>query len=126
MLLIGVASTKAYTSQIIAITMIALQLGQDRISTTARRKEIIQVRLVPFVVSTFYSSVLLTLIGHGIATNGHKRSIEVRAKGSRTGEDVGGQKESDSAWQRLSICYLCGRVCYSCILIAIITLTRYK
>jgi len=39
---IGVASTKAYTSQIIAILLIALVLGQDRISLTQRRKEIIR------------------------------------------------------------------------------------
>jgi len=39
---IGVASTKAYTSQIIAITLFALKVGDDRVSTTARRNEIIQ------------------------------------------------------------------------------------
>ncbi|CAD6568415.1 MAG: glutamine--fructose-6-phosphate transaminase (isomerizing) [Cyphobasidiales sp. Tagirdzhanova-0007] len=38
---IGVASTKAYTSQYIALVMMALQLSDDRISLTARRNEII-------------------------------------------------------------------------------------
>ena len=38
---IGVASTKAYTSQFIALLMIAIQLSEDRISTVERRKEII-------------------------------------------------------------------------------------
>jgi len=39
---IGVASTKAYTSQYIALLMIALQLSEDRISFTERRNQIIQ------------------------------------------------------------------------------------
>jgi glucosamine--fructose-6-phosphate aminotransferase (isomerizing) len=38
---IGVASTKAYTSQYIALVMMALQLAQDTTSKTERRKEII-------------------------------------------------------------------------------------
>lgn len=38
---IGVASTKAYTSQFIALVMMALQLSEDRISMTTRRNEII-------------------------------------------------------------------------------------
>jgi glucosamine--fructose-6-phosphate aminotransferase (isomerizing) len=38
---IGVASTKAYTSQIIAIVMIALVLGEDRLSKKNRINEII-------------------------------------------------------------------------------------
>jgi len=38
---IGVASTKAYTSQVIAITLLALKLGEDNISTVERRKKII-------------------------------------------------------------------------------------
>ncbi|KNE66182.1 glutamine-fructose-6-phosphate transaminase (isomerizing) [Allomyces macrogynus ATCC 38327] len=38
---IGVASTKAYTSQYIALAMMAIQLGEDRVSMTARRAEII-------------------------------------------------------------------------------------
>ncbi|KAI8972335.1 isomerising glucosamine-fructose-6-phosphate aminotransferase [Pilobolus umbonatus] len=39
---IGVASTKAYTSQYIALLMMALQLSEDRTSTLARRQSIIQ------------------------------------------------------------------------------------
>ncbi|TPX31857.1 glutamine---fructose-6-phosphate transaminase (isomerizing) [Synchytrium microbalum] len=38
---ISVASTKAYTSQFIALTMIALQLSEDRLDKQARRTEII-------------------------------------------------------------------------------------
>ncbi|KAI5480454.1 glutamine-fructose-6-phosphate transaminase [Pseudohyphozyma bogoriensis] len=38
---IGVASTKAYTSQYIALVMMAIQLGEDRISMTERRKALI-------------------------------------------------------------------------------------
>ena len=38
---IGVASTKAYTSQYIALVMMALQLSEDRNSVTKRRQEII-------------------------------------------------------------------------------------
>ncbi|PRP79366.1 glucosamine-fructose-6-phosphate aminotransferase 2 [Planoprotostelium fungivorum] len=37
---IGVASTKAYTSQIIALILLALTLGEDSISTKNRREEI--------------------------------------------------------------------------------------
>ncbi|GME79577.1 unnamed protein product [Ambrosiozyma monospora] len=39
---IGVASTKAYTSQYIALVMIALQISNHVITTAARHKEIIQ------------------------------------------------------------------------------------
>ncbi|MQM05757.1 hypothetical protein Taro_038570 [Colocasia esculenta] len=35
---IGVASTKAYTSQIVVMTMMALAIGDDKISTQARRE----------------------------------------------------------------------------------------
>lgn len=38
---IGVASTKAYTSQFLALVMMALQLSEDRLSLQERRKEII-------------------------------------------------------------------------------------
>lgn len=38
---IGVASTKAYTSQFIALVMMAIQLSEDRISMTERRNQII-------------------------------------------------------------------------------------
>ncbi|CAI4229463.1 unnamed protein product [Auanema sp. JU1783] len=43
---IGVASTKAYTSQILAILMFALVLSEDRISAIQRRKEIIQALMI--------------------------------------------------------------------------------
>lgn len=39
---IGVASTKAYTSQILALTMFALVMAEDRLSFRHRRSEIIQ------------------------------------------------------------------------------------
>ncbi|XP_044980941.1 glutamine--fructose-6-phosphate aminotransferase [isomerizing] 2-like [Hordeum vulgare subsp. vulgare] len=38
---IGVASTKAYTSQIVVMAMIALAIGSDQLSTQARRESII-------------------------------------------------------------------------------------
>ena len=38
---IGVASTKAYTSQYIALLLMAIQLSEDRISMTERRNQII-------------------------------------------------------------------------------------
>lgn len=45
---IGVASTKAYTSQYIALVMFALSLSDDRISKLQRRNEIIQgLKLIP-------------------------------------------------------------------------------
>lgn len=40
---IGVASTKAYTSQIVALTLLALQLGSDRRSCHKRIETIIDV-----------------------------------------------------------------------------------
>lgn len=39
---IGVASTKAYTSQIVVMAMVALAIGADTISTKQRREEIIE------------------------------------------------------------------------------------
>ncbi|PFX19190.1 Glutamine--fructose-6-phosphate aminotransferase [isomerizing] 1 [Stylophora pistillata] len=39
---IGVASTKAYTSQFLALTMFALMMSEDRISMQQRRREIIE------------------------------------------------------------------------------------
>ncbi|XP_068722163.1 glutamine--fructose-6-phosphate aminotransferase [isomerizing] 1-like [Montipora capricornis] len=39
---IGVASTKAYTSQFLALTMFSLMMAEDRISMQEKRKEIIQ------------------------------------------------------------------------------------
>jgi glucosamine--fructose-6-phosphate aminotransferase (isomerizing) len=39
---IGVASTKAYTSQFVAMVMFALSLSEDRVSKQQRREEIIE------------------------------------------------------------------------------------
>ncbi len=39
---IGVASTKAYTSQILSLTMFALVMSEDRISLQPRRRAIIE------------------------------------------------------------------------------------
>jgi glucosamine--fructose-6-phosphate aminotransferase (isomerizing) len=39
---VGVASTKAYTSQYIALTLVALVMGEDRASLEPRRREIIK------------------------------------------------------------------------------------
>ena len=39
---IGVASTKAYTSQFLALTMFAIMMAEDRISKQERIAEIIQ------------------------------------------------------------------------------------
>ncbi len=39
---VGVASTKAYTSQFIALILVALQLSEDRVSKAERRAEIIR------------------------------------------------------------------------------------
>lgn len=45
---IGVASTKAYTSQMISLVMFALMMSEDRISSQPRRSEIIQgLRVLP-------------------------------------------------------------------------------
>lgn len=45
---IGVASTKAYTSQFVALALIALQLSEDRISLAPRHKEILsELALLP-------------------------------------------------------------------------------
>eukprot|EP00164_Ancoracysta_twista_P003511 GFYU01004687.1.p1 GENE.GFYU01004687.1~~GFYU01004687.1.p1 ORF type:complete len:718 (-),score=243.52 GFYU01004687.1:168-2255(-) len=49
---IGVASTKAYTSQMISIMLIALMLSEDRVSKIARRKEIIDdLHRIPGLIS---------------------------------------------------------------------------
>lgn len=64
---IGVASTKAYTSQIIALILLALQLGSDRRSSQQRVENIIDVcppphssiSLLPFLL--FLAFLLLTV-----------------------------------------------------------------
>jgi len=78
---VGVASTKAYTSQYIALLMMALQLSEDRISFTERRNQIIaglhalpsQIRSVldgdqairEMSQSVFANSTSLLLMGRG-------------------------------------------------------------
>merc|ERR1712212_589547 len=50
---IGVASTKAYTSQILSLTMFALVMSEDRISLQPRRSEIIQgLKALPDMIRT--------------------------------------------------------------------------
>ena len=46
---IGVASTKAYTSQILSLTMFALVMSEDRMSFRGRRSEIIKALKVGFI-----------------------------------------------------------------------------
>lgn len=54
---IGVASTKAYTSQYIALLMMAIQLSEDRISKAARRNEIIgELEKLPEYIKTVLKS----------------------------------------------------------------------
>lgn len=54
---IGVASTKAYTSQLVVIIMIALQLGEDSLSKQLRCKEIIeQLRKLPEMIRSVLES----------------------------------------------------------------------
>lgn len=43
---IGVASTKAYTSQFVALVMFALVMSQDRISMQRRRLEVMLLQLI--------------------------------------------------------------------------------
>ena len=50
---IGVASTKAYTSQFLALVMMALQLSEDRLSMAERRRDIIDgLRELPVLVKS--------------------------------------------------------------------------
>ncbi|XP_005992489.1 glutamine--fructose-6-phosphate aminotransferase [isomerizing] 1 [Latimeria chalumnae] len=53
---IGVASTKAYTSQIVALVMFALMMCDDRISMQKRRREIIQaLQMLPELIKEVLS-----------------------------------------------------------------------
>lgn len=47
---IGVASTKAYTSQFISLVMFALVMSEDRISLGSRRQEV----LLIFIINLIY------------------------------------------------------------------------
>ena len=50
---IGVASTKAYTSQFISLVMFALMMCEDRISIQPRRSEVILFLKTCFVIQMF-------------------------------------------------------------------------
>ncbi|XP_075894993.1 glutamine--fructose-6-phosphate aminotransferase [isomerizing] 1 [Nelusetta ayraudi] len=53
---IGVASTKAYTSQFVALIMFALLISEDRISMQGRRREIIQgLKVLPDLIKEVLS-----------------------------------------------------------------------
>ncbi|KAJ7380894.1 Glutamine--fructose-6-phosphate aminotransferase [isomerizing] 2 [Desmophyllum pertusum] len=53
---IGVASTKAYTSQFLALTMFSLMMSEDRISMQQRRKDIIEgMKQLPELIKTVLS-----------------------------------------------------------------------
>ncbi|KAL5104311.1 Glutamine--fructose-6-phosphate aminotransferase isomerizing 1 [Taenia crassiceps] len=77
---IGVASTKAYTSQIIAMVMFALVLSADRISLQERRKEIIEAlsRLPEQVDSILRKDDAIVKIAEDMV---HARSILVLGRG---------------------------------------------
>ncbi len=51
---IGVASTKAYTSQIIALTLMALQLGEHDTASKERRKNVCQGNHILSIKSIYY------------------------------------------------------------------------
>jgi len=49
---VGIASTKVYTSQILALTLLALKLGDNTVATIKRRQEIIQaLKVLPEMVA---------------------------------------------------------------------------
>ena len=54
---IGVASTKAYTSQILSLTMFALVMSEDRMSFRGRRSEIIKALKVGFIKIRFFDKI---------------------------------------------------------------------
>ncbi|KAH8548021.1 glutamine-fructose-6-phosphate transaminase [Umbelopsis sp. PMI_123] len=78
---IGVASTKAYTSQYIALVMMAIQLSEDRLSQSERRNEIIDglyrlpghikevlsddAKLQQLAADTLYKEKSLLIMGRG-------------------------------------------------------------
>lgn len=57
---IGVASTKAYTSQILSLTMFALVMSEDRMSFRGRRSEIIKALKV-YLKQYFHRKVFLSI-----------------------------------------------------------------
>jgi glucosamine--fructose-6-phosphate aminotransferase (isomerizing) len=78
---IGVASTKAYTSQYIALVMMAVQLSEDRISMTERRKQIIDgLHDLPDQIRTILAQdKALQALAHG--TLAKERSLLIMGRG---------------------------------------------
>ncbi|MCO5585120.1 hypothetical protein L7F22_039052 [Adiantum nelumboides] len=78
---IGVASTKAYTSQYIALVMMAVQLSEDRISMTERRNQIIDgLHDLPEQIRTILAQdKALQALAHG--TLAKERSLLIMGRG---------------------------------------------
>lgn len=78
---IGVASTKAYTSQYIALVMMAVQLSEDRISMTERRNSIIDgLHDLPEQIRTILAQdKALQTLAHG--TLAKERSLLIMGRG---------------------------------------------
>ena len=77
---VGVASTKAYTSQYIALTLIALQLAEDRTSLEPRRREIIQglSRLPDAIKQVLKQDGQLKAMAEGML---HEKSLLIMGRG---------------------------------------------
>ncbi|KAF8840546.1 isomerising glucosamine-fructose-6-phosphate aminotransferase [Paxillus ammoniavirescens] len=78
---VGVASTKAYTSQYIALMLMALQLSEDRISFTERRNAIIDgLRALPAQIKTVLAlDDSLRALATGVLAN--SRSLLLMGRG---------------------------------------------
>ncbi|KAF7795680.1 hypothetical protein EIP86_006845 [Pleurotus ostreatoroseus] len=78
---IGVASTKAYTSQYIALLMMALQLSEDRLSMAERRKQIIEgLHALPAQIKTVLEGDRgLQELANGVLAN--QRSLLIMGRG---------------------------------------------
>ncbi|KAF7259305.1 hypothetical protein EG68_02878, partial [Paragonimus skrjabini miyazakii] len=78
---IGVASTKAYTSQVIALVMFALVLSEDRISLQSRRQSIIEglAKLSDQIRTVLQLDHAIRKLAEGLH---NKRSILVMGRGS--------------------------------------------
>lgn len=70
---VGVASTKCYTSQIISIILIAMQLSQDKLSTQKRRQEIAE-----------GLSLLSTTVHETLTLSRQVKELAVRIKDAKT------------------------------------------
>lgn len=69
---IGVASTKAYTSQMVAITMMALMLSEDSIARRAKRDAVIEdMGRLPDAVREVHTLCAFPLQMHSIGTPCH-------------------------------------------------------